>query len=161
MFGTTAAVLHYWSVDNVYYRADAQAWSGAKLGNTRRGCRNPSVESDNGFIWVADDFSCRSVPMPPSTRDLITERSFVINSGRLGHVCRRKHANRHLDLPVDPSTFNVMDFKDNYPKLVPYGVHVLCKQESLVYDCSSVADGVQNRTDTPRWSCAASNTRCP
>lgn len=159
MFGTAEAVLHFWSLDNIYYSSSARAWSGAKQGNVRPGCRYPAVESDNGFIWVADDLARRGVPMPHSTRDLLKERAFVFNPEAWDYVCRRKHTSTHLSLPVDSATFNKLNPKSMLT-MVPFGIHAQCKEERFLFNCSGVADGIQNRTDTPRWACSASNTRC-
>jgi hypothetical protein len=62
---------------------------------------------------------------------------------------------------VDSATFNKLNPK---PKsmltMVPLGIHAQCKEERLLFNCSGVGGDIQNRTDTPRWACSASNMRC-
>ena len=159
MFGSAEALLYFWAVDNVFYDRRAEAWSSAAMGNARRGCKLPAVESDNGFIWVRDGLARRGMPPPQSTRDLIAQRAFILNAAAWGHVCRRRRTNQRLHLPVDPDKFNVLS-PEIVGRAAPLGVYAQCTAREFTYDCAGVGDDVQARTDTPRWACSASNTHC-
>ena len=160
MFGRPEALLHYWSLSNSYYASDKPAWSAAL--NPRRGCSAPSVESDNGFIWAMDDHDRRGLPLPLSTRDLIAQRGFIVNPVAWEHLCRRKRSHNHLLLPVNASQLSALNVlkPENVRRAAPLGVNRLCVELDQLYNCSLVDDAVGRRTDTPKWPCYASNTRC-
>ena len=175
MFGRAAAVVHFSSVDNVYYKRDARlSWSTAP-GNVRRGCSFPSAESDAGYIWVMDDAKQRGLVVPTSTRDLLAERAFIIDPWAWGYVSRRGKGDdipgaKASALPAGASASAGLPFQE--PRIVdllppemynvtaPNGVVRHCARRSGIFDCSGVADDVANRTDSPRWGCSASSMRC-
>ena len=158
-FGTPLALLHYWNVKNPLYNRTRISSTGPPS-NTRRHCRWPAAESEAGFLWVMQDALQRAIPVPASTRDLLHQRAWVIDPWALGHVCRRKRGDRRLTLPLAaPAQYNILN-EAVVNASAPLSALRLCSRAGGQFDCSALADSVANRTDSPRWACAASNTRC-
>mmetsp|Transcript_786 Transcript_786/g.1613 ORF Transcript_786/g.1613 Transcript_786/m.1613 type:complete len:321 (+) Transcript_786:432-1394(+) len=157
MFGRPKALLHFWSISNSFYNNSLATWSDSRVNNTRRGCRAPGPESDNGFIFVMEDYKRFGTPIPKDTKELILQRAFVINPEAWDHVCLRGRGDVPLQLPCNTS-YNRMSPKIIAP-VAPYGVYKQCQAQRELYDCSTVGD-VKDGAATPRWACFARHTAC-
>ena len=130
------------------------------------------------------DEATRHLGVPSSTRDLLTQRAFVIDPWAWGHVSRRGHGN-DLEWPEGLIAPNsrwadgaqalaaedacTLPFRE--PKAVdllsdamlnqsaPYGVVRQCTRSGGTFDCSAVGD-VSSRSDSPQWGCSAASTKC-
>ena len=164
IFGRSAAVLRFWSLDNPFYNASLPYYVPPVASSVQSACRVPGPESENGQLWVAQDEAERGAPSPRDTRALVVERMWVIDPEQWGYICTRDTPPNRAALPLDPRRYGFR--RPPNAARTPFGVLNLCQRSSGRYDCANTAD-VRNRTDAPNWGCKSNvdpdrgAPRCP
>lgn len=167
IFGRTADVAIYWSVDNPFYcrTCSHSTELSAAVKKRRSRCFVPGPESEFGEVWVRWEHSRSGAPLPSSTEALIAARLTVVDAASFGHVSVL-HPSKHAfaktaaprDFPLRPAVR--FQFKVPSPSMrrrEPFGAMSVCTRTAAsTFDCTGAlqranADPTARSTD---WPCS-------